>query len=108
MLNIQTNTIETNPEVYFNRYDVEFKEFTDAVTLPQIPSPHEELEEQAHVEQTSQIEEERVQAIVQVERAEERRARAEVRANRAEARTRRANVRTGNVRDERFDEEEME
>ena len=97
MLNIQTNTIETNPEVYFNRYDVEFKEFTDAVTLPQIPSPREELEEQAHVEQTSQIEEERVQAIVQVERAEERRANA-----------RRANVRTGNVRDERFDEEEME
>ena len=97
MLNIQTNTIETNPEVYFNRYDVEFKEFTYAVTLPQIPSPREELEEQAHVEQTSQIEEERVQAIVQVERAEERRANA-----------RRANVRTGNVRDERFDEEEME
>ena len=104
MLNIQTNTIETNPEVYFNRYDVEFKEFTDVVTLPQIPLPREEQEEQSYVEQTAQIEEERVQAIAQVERAEERRARA----NRAEARARRANVRTGNVRDERFDEEEME
>ena len=105
VLNIVTNSFQTRPKVFFSRYDVEFEEFKDAVALPQIPPPRVE---RAQVEQTAQIEEERDQAIAQVERAEERTARAEVRANRAEARARRANVRTGNVRDERFDEEEME
>ena len=105
VLNIVTNSFQTRPKVFFNRYDVEFEEFKDAVALPQIPPPRVE---RAQVEQTAQIEEERDQAIAQVERAEERTARAEVRANRAEARARRGNVSTGNVRDERFDEEVME
>ena len=83
----------------------EFEEFKEAAVLPQIPPPRVE---RAQVEQTAQIEEERDQAIAQVERAEEKTARAEVRANRAEARARRGNVSTGNVRDERFDEEVME
>ena len=95
MLNIQTNTIETNSEVYFSRYDVEFEEFTDAVAPPPHEEP-EEPEEQAHVEQTVQIEEERDQAIAQVERAEERTARP---ANRASAGPR-------DDRDEMSEEEE--
>ena len=104
VLNIVTNSFQTRPKVFFSRYDVEFEEFTDAVTRPHPPSPPRELRPQ--VEQTARITQERDQAIVQVERAEERAARAEVRASRAEADRDRARVRPLVVHDEVLEEME--
>jgi len=104
VLNIVTNSFQTRPKVFFSRYDVEFEEFTDAVTRPHPPSPPRELRPQ--VEQTARITQERDQAIVQVERAEERAARAEVRASHAEADRDRARARPLVVHDEVLEEME--
>ena len=104
VLNIVTNSFQTRPKVFFSRYDVEFEEFIDPAAPPQAPPAREELA--AQVERTAQVEEERDQAIVQVERAEERTARAEVRANRAEADRDRARARPLVVHDEVLEEME--
>ena len=79
VLNIVTNSFTTKPQVFFDRYDMEFKEFVT-------PKKNVTTEIVERVqEETARIRKERDQAIVQVERAENRRARAEVRAKRAEA-----------------------
>ena len=106
VLNIVTNSFQTRPKVFFSRYDVEFEEFTDAAVLPQIPPPRKDEELAVRVEQTARVEEERDQAIAQVERAEERTARAEVRANRAEADRDRVRARPLVVHDEVLEEME--
>ena len=100
VLNIVTNSFTTKPQVFFDRYDMEFKEF---VTPKKVIGS--EVVEKIQVEHV-RIREERDQAIAQVEVAETKRARAEVRAKRAEAARDRVTTRTHSARGEM--PEEME
>ena len=77
VLNIVTNSFTTKPQVFFDRYDMEFKEFV--TPKKNVTGVVERVQKE-----NARIRKERDQAIVQVEVAETKRARAEVRANRAE------------------------
>ena len=89
VLNIVTNSFTTKPQVFFDRYDMEFKEFV--TPKKNVTGVVERVQKE-----NARIRKERDQAIVQVERAENRRARAEVRAKRAEAETNPTPKRTRN------------
>jgi hypothetical protein len=97
VLNIVTNSFTTKPQVFFDRYDMEFKEFV---------TPKKDVTKIVEKVQVERIRKERDQAIAQVEVAETKRARAEVRAKRAEADRDRVTTRTHGARGEM--PEEME
>ena len=78
VLNIVTNSFTTKPQVFFDRYDMEFKEFV--TPKKNVTGVVERVQKE-----NARIRKERDQAIVQVERSETKRARAEVRTKRAEA-----------------------
>ena len=77
VLNIVTNSFTTKPQVFFERHDMEFKEFV--TPKKNVTGVVERVQKE-----NARIKKERPQAVAQVEVAETKRARAEVRANRAE------------------------